>query len=71
MQILDIAPKDIHVMLDMTATEINDLIKALDHAKVDYDGKEEPGMVAATSTLDRFYKLMREVQDGLPKHTAA
>jgi len=68
MQVLDIYPKDIHVSIDLTATEIKQVIQSLEHAKVDYDGKGEPGMAESVKTLDRFYKLLMEVQDGLPKH---
>ena len=71
MQILDIYPKDIHVNLDLTATEVKGLIEALSAARIDYDGKKNPDMQQHVAILDRFYKLLTEVQDGLSQHPAA
>jgi len=70
MQILDIYPKDIHVNLDLTSMEVKSLIEALGAARIDYDGKEQPAMQQHVAVLDRFFNLLTEVQDGLPKHSA-
>lgn len=71
MQVLDIAPKDIHVTVDLASEEIRKLILVLDIVKVDYDGKKHPEMVEAVDCLKSFYTMLSDVQDGLPKRTAA
>ena len=71
MQVTDVFPKDVHVILELSAIEITDITKALDHAKVDFDGEKEPGIAKTAKTLERFYKMLREVEDGLPKRPAA
>jgi len=71
MQILNVEPKDIHVTLDLSISEIEMLLKALDKAKIDYDGKQEPDMAEATNFLGIFFKLLSEVEEdiGPPKRT--
>jgi hypothetical protein len=71
MMIMDVAPKDIHVTIDLTATEIRYLTLAMEHSAVKYDGKEEPEMIQAAHCLDEFYRMLSDVKDGLPKHSAA
>jgi len=69
MQILDIAPKDIHVTIDLTATEIRLLTKSLEGSQLKYDGKDDPEMAKAAGFLRNFFKMLAEVEDGLPKHS--
>jgi len=71
MQVLEIAPKDIHVTIDLSATEVRALEMAIGNAKIDYDGKEHPEMVGAVKVIKDFFSLLKEVSDGLPKHPTA
>ena len=73
MQILNVEPKDIHVTLDLSITEIGMLLEALDKAKIDYDGKTEPKMAQATEFLGVFFKMLAEVEEsvGSSKRTTA
>jgi len=71
MKVVDVAPKDIYITIELSLKDTRDLLKALDRAKVDYNGKEEPEMILATQALTTFYKILAEVEDGLPKHTGA
>ena len=71
MKVVDVAPKDIYITIELSLKDTRDLLKALDRAKVDYNGKEEPEMILAAQALTTFYKILAEVEDGLPKHSGA
>ena len=65
MQILNIEPKDIHVTLDLSITEIKMLLKALDEVKIDYNSKTEPDKAEAAGFLKLFFKLLSEVEEDI------
>ena len=63
MQILNVEPKDIHVTIDLSITEIKMLLKALEKTKIVYDSKDEPDMIEADAFLKSFFKLLSEVEE--------
>ena len=63
MRILNIEPKDIHVTIDLSITEITWLLKALEKAKIIFDSKTEPDMVEANGFLKLFFKLLSDVEE--------
>lgn len=69
MKVVDVAPKDIYITIELSLKETRDLLKALDKVKIDYNGQKEPDMILATQALTTFYKILAEVEDGLPKHS--
>ena len=71
MNIVAIFPKEIHVTFELSSGELNSLIECLDKARIEYDGKQNPEMAHYVETLDSFYKLLTEAQDGLPERPAA
>lgn len=71
MKVVDVAPKDIYITIELSLKETRDLLKSLDKVKIDYNGQKEPEMIEATHTLTSFYKILAEVEDGLPKHPGA
>jgi len=71
MQITDVFPKDIHIVLELSASEIKQITNTMDHSEVEFNGKDEPEMIAAYDTFQNFYKLLKDFEDGLPQRTAA
>ena len=69
MKVVDVAPKDIYITIELSLKETRNLLKALDKVKIDYNGQKEPEMVEAAQTLTTFYNILAEVEDGLPKHS--
>jgi len=65
MRILNIEPKDIHVTLDLSITEIRLILKALDKAKIVFDSKADPDMIEADRFLKLFFKLLSEVDEDI------
>ena len=62
MQILNVEPKDIHITLDLSIKETRMILDVLDHAKVEFNGTEEPGMIEAYDFVkDRFLKQLDQV----------
>lgn len=73
MQIIDIEPKDIHVTIDLSITEIGGLLEVGEQVKIDYDGENEPSMIKAVGFFKSFFKLLAEVEEqvGPSKRNAA
>lgn len=63
MQILNIEPKDIHVTIDLSITEITGLLRAGEKVKIDYDGKSDPDMIKAVGFFKSFFKLLLEIEE--------
>jgi len=61
MLLMNLEPKDIHATIDISLAEVKHIIKALDFAEVKYNGKEDPDMEAAASTLSEFYDLLAKI----------
>ena len=68
-QIVNVAPRDIHVTLDLSITGIRMLLTALEKIKIDYDTRNEPDKIEAAEFLKLFFKLLSEVEEevGPPK----
>ncbi len=63
MQILNIAPKDIHVTIDLSISEIKMLLLALEKVEIEYDAKNEPEKVEAAEFLKLFFKFLSEIEE--------
>uniref|UniRef100_A0A6H1Z9Y8 Uncharacterized protein n=1 Tax=viral metagenome TaxID=1070528 RepID=A0A6H1Z9Y8_9ZZZZ len=62
MRILEIAPKDIHIVIDLSKTEVEKILKALDHSEISYDGKTDPETLSAAEYVKKeFYPKLAEV----------
>jgi len=63
MEIINIAPKDIHVTLDLSITEIIGLLTASEKVQLVYDSEEDPDMIKADGIFKAFFKLLSEVEE--------
>lgn len=62
MQILNVEPKDVHIAMDLSIKETRMILDVLDHAKVEFNGTEEPGMIEAHDFVkNRFFKQLEQV----------
>jgi len=68
MQIINIEPRDIHVTIDLSITEIKKILTALERAKIDYNGRDEPGMEKASECLKLFFNLLAEVEENVEQN---
>ena len=64
-QIINVAPRDIHVTLDLSITGIRMLLKAGEKATLTYNSKEEPDMPEADQFFKSFFKLLSEVEEDI------
>ena len=62
MKVIDIQPKDIHVLIELSITEIDELSLALSKSKVVCSKEEEKTIKI---TLDRFFDMIGDVLTGL------
>ena len=70
MKIIKIEPKDVWISIDLSLKELEKIIKALDHAEINYDHKsilKEDIQVgeAANYLINEFYPTIKEVVDDL------
>jgi hypothetical protein len=62
LKILSIAPKDIYVAMEMSLADLKMIIRALDLAKIDYDGESKPeDKIAVMFLTKEFYPSIKEV----------
>ena len=62
MKVIDIQPKDIHVLIELSITEIDELSLALSKSKVVCSKEEEKTIKV---TLDKFFFMIGDVLTGL------
>jgi len=62
LKVIDIQPKDIHVLIELSITEIDELSLALSKSKVVCSKEEEKTIKI---TLDRFFDMIGDVLTGL------
>lgn len=62
MKVVDIQPKDIHVLIELSITEIDELSLALSKSKVVCSKEEEKTIKV---TLDKFFDMIGDVLSGL------
>lgn len=68
LSILRVAPKDIYVTMEMSLADLKMIIRALDLAKIDYDGEGSPEDKIAVMFLTKdFYPSIKEVVVDLEK----
>lgn len=68
LKILQVAPKDIYVTMEMSLVDLKMIIRALDLAKIDYDGEGSPEDKIAVMFLTKdFYPSIKEVVIDLEK----
>ena len=70
MKIISVAPKDVYVTLEIGLHDIEKLLKALDHAEINYDHKstlKEDIQIgeAANYLINEFYPVLKEVIEDL------
>ena len=70
MKVIKIEPKDIWVSIDFSLKELEKIVKALDHAEINYDHKsssKEDAQIkeAAQYLVDEFYPAIKEVVEDL------
>ena len=65
MKIISIESRDIHVTFELSITQIEKLLLALGHSKIEYDSKEDPEVEKAVEYLkeDFFVKLDKIVDE--------
>jgi hypothetical protein len=64
MKVVKIEKKDIWVTIEFSAEHLHYLKMLFDHAKIEFDGEEEPEMVQATEYLnDHFYAFLKYFED--------
>jgi len=62
MKIINVEPKDIHVILDMSIREVNLVLDALDNSEVKFASDEKPELAeAATYLKDVFFKTLSDL----------
>jgi len=62
LKILGVEPKDIHVALDISVTELSMVLDFLDHCEMEYNGKEEPEMVEAKKFVtEEFFPVLNKL----------
>ena len=64
MRILNVVPKDITVKLELTATEIDQILEVLDNAKIDPEGNQKL-MTACAFVTDTFFKELNSLYEGI------
>jgi len=60
MKVVKIEKKDVWVTLEFSAEHLQYLKMLFDHAKIEFDGEEEPEMLQATEYLnENFYAFLK------------
>lgn len=68
MRIVKVWPKDIHVTIELSLTDIGKLIDYLDHCEMRFDGESEPEMKLASAFVEQtFYPTLKDVHEDM-KH---
>ena len=69
MRILDVYPKDTVVLMEISLTNLEQLVKFLDRCRMEYDGEKEPEMKEAVGYVNdvffkQLYDLLLETKPG-------
>lgn len=67
MRIISVEPKDIHVTIELSITEIGKILLALEHSTMEYN-KECPDTEKAVNWVkNKFFKTLDEVYESIEK----
>lgn len=55
MRVLNVEPQDIHVILDLSLTEVKKILDALEHSEIKFDGSENPEIAEAADFLRNIF----------------
>ena len=70
MKVLNIEPKDIHVVLDMGIQEVKLVLDALENSEIKFDGSENPDMGKAADFLkNTFFKTLDNVVNEVERNS--
>ena len=62
MKIVSVEPRDIHVLIDLSVSEINHLVNFLDNCTIEYDSKENIELSEAVSFVKtKFFKMCDDI----------
>jgi ribosomal protein L7/L12 len=64
MQIVEVVPKEIHVLIELSLKEINHLLNALDHATIGEACKKED----SDYLKEKFFNTLDKLADDLKAH---
>jgi len=67
MKVLQIAPKDIYVTLEISLTEMESLLIALENAIIEYDGKDIRVARAVKYLTKEFQPMLDKIVEDLKK----
>lgn len=66
MKILAVEPRDIHVVLELSAKELNMLLDFLGASKVEFDSKDNPEMAKAVKWVgEDLFKVLDELSSDI------
>lgn len=72
MHVVDAIPKDIHVLMDFSFSDLKHIALILDNMTFDYDGDSQAHIEAANFLKETFYPVItdtvRGLQDGDPSN---
>ena len=67
MKIIDVYPKDVHVVIELSLSEVKMLLDALDRAELRYSGEKPEEVESTKFVAEMFYstlsKLMEDVKN--------
>ena len=62
--VIEIVPKDLYFVLELSVTQLAFMKMLFDHAQIDFNGEKEPEMVPATKFLhETLYPFLKKIQD--------
>ncbi len=70
MKILAVEPKDIHVIIDLSITQVGYILDYLERCKVDFDSKEDPEFIEVAKYVSGdFFKQLAKVHEDVKGKT--
>ncbi len=70
MKILAVEPKDIHVIVDLSITQVGHILDFLDRCKVDFSSADDPEFVkSAKYVTEDFFKQLAKVHEDVKGKT--
>ena len=64
MKVLEVFPKDIHAVIELSVTRCKELREGISMSKIDYDGKNEV-QTKAVKAVEEFWQLLDDVIKGV------
>ena len=62
--VLDVVPKELSFIIELTELQLLQLKLLFDHAQIDYDGEKEPIMNAAVEFLNKsLYPFLKKIEE--------